>query len=202
MLKDSRLGILIEPSQVRLKTNSDDPYTWEIMEGKEHLFSKNMSDLSIGALKELYEGIDKSFAAIWKPSTCALRQVESSQENVCDVVFPSLVILLTLYIKYLHPVKPDFSFTAKIDELEECKTKLAHEISMWRNQAALELEKRQRAEEEVAQLKITIQETQKDNQKLEQHVQEWKLIAEQSRSSAAKYSRGLSKIWTLLEELK
>ena len=33
-----RLRIEIEASQVRLKTDADDPYTWERMEGKEHLF--------------------------------------------------------------------------------------------------------------------------------------------------------------------
>ena len=76
MFQDNRLGILIEPSQVWLKTNPDDPYAWEKIEGKEHLFSKNMSDLSTGALKELCKGIGKSFTVVWKPSTHAL-QVKS-----------------------------------------------------------------------------------------------------------------------------
>ena len=52
---------------MRLKTNTDDPYTWERMEEKEHLFSKNLSDLSTGQLKELCEGVNKSFRVIWRP---------------------------------------------------------------------------------------------------------------------------------------
>ncbi|KAI9776698.1 MAG: hypothetical protein M1839_009425 [Geoglossum umbratile] len=174
------LGILIEPSQVRLKTNYDDPYIWEIMEGKEQLFSRNMSDLSIGALKELCEGIDKTFAAIWKPST----RVSQTQENC------------------LHSFKPEVSFTVKINELEECIARLTHELSIWRGQAALESEMKLQAEEEVDQLKRAIQEAQRDNQKLKQHVQEWEIIVGQSRSSTRKYSRGISKIWAVLEELK
>ena len=57
---------MIETSQVRLKTNADDPYTWENLDVKEHLFSKNLSDLSIGQLKDLCDGVDQSFIAIWK----------------------------------------------------------------------------------------------------------------------------------------
>ena len=62
--QDNRLGISIEASQVRLKTNSNDPYAWETMDEKEHLFSKNLSDLSTRQLKELCEGVNKSFVAI------------------------------------------------------------------------------------------------------------------------------------------
>ena len=50
---------------MRLKTNSDNPYIWEKMEEKEHLFSKNLNDLSTGQLRELYDGIDKWYMANW-----------------------------------------------------------------------------------------------------------------------------------------
>ena len=36
------------------------------MDEKEHLFSKNLSDLSISELKDLCDSVDKSFIAIWK----------------------------------------------------------------------------------------------------------------------------------------
>ncbi len=55
---------MIETSQMRLKTNANDPYTWEKLNEKEHLFSKNLSDFSIGQLKDLCDGVDKSFTAI------------------------------------------------------------------------------------------------------------------------------------------
>lgn len=59
---------MIDTSQVQLKTNADDPYTWEKMETKEHLFSENISNLSTGQLKELCNSVDKSFVAVWKSS--------------------------------------------------------------------------------------------------------------------------------------
>jgi hypothetical protein len=59
-----RLGILVEPSQVRLKPNPDDGYLWEKLDNKEHLFSKNISDHSTGALKELYRDVGLSFEAV------------------------------------------------------------------------------------------------------------------------------------------
>lgn len=84
MIQDSRLGIKVEPSQMRLKPTPD-PYTWERIEKKEHLFSKNISDHSTGALKELCEGISTSFAAIGKSSTRDM-QAKSVQETVSALI--------------------------------------------------------------------------------------------------------------------
>jgi hypothetical protein len=74
-IQESRLGILVEPSQVRLKPNLDDPYTWERMKEKEHLFLKNISDHSNKSLMELYEGIGISFAAVRNDSRCEIPAV-------------------------------------------------------------------------------------------------------------------------------
>ena len=84
LVQDNRLGISIEPSQVRLKTNPDDPYRWETMKEKEHLFLKNLSDLSTGQLKELCDGVDKSFVAACRPLRGEL-QTESRKESVCTI---------------------------------------------------------------------------------------------------------------------
>ena len=74
----------MEPSQVRLKPNLDDPYTWERMKEKEHLFLKNISDHSNKSLMELYEGIGVSFAAIGKDSIREL-QAGAAQSKVCNI---------------------------------------------------------------------------------------------------------------------
>lgn len=67
---DSRLGITVEPSQIRLKTNDDDPYTWEKTEAIGYLFTKNLSEFSIKSPQKLCECIDDNcLAAIWKPSS-------------------------------------------------------------------------------------------------------------------------------------
>lgn len=52
------------------------------MEEKEHLFSKNLSDLSTGQLKELYESVDKSFGVIWKAPIQSKLPAENGEEIV------------------------------------------------------------------------------------------------------------------------
>ena len=51
------------------------------MEEKEHLFSKNLNDLSTGQLKDLYDGIDKLFVAIKRSRNGCNIQV------LCDPTF-------------------------------------------------------------------------------------------------------------------
>ncbi|KAF2008252.1 hypothetical protein BU24DRAFT_360698, partial [Aaosphaeria arxii CBS 175.79] len=58
------LGITVEPAQVRLLPRLDDPYRWRAVPEKQHLFSKNLSDHSIGAYKSLCDGIGKTFEAV------------------------------------------------------------------------------------------------------------------------------------------
>jgi hypothetical protein len=85
--------------------------------------------------------------------------------------------------------------------VEGRKTKTAREAKTWKDQVALESERRRQAEEKN-ELTIAIQEAQKDNRKLERHIQEWKLIAEQAIRSTSKYRQRVGEIWTVLEELK
>ena len=81
-------------------------------------------------------------------------------------------------------------------------SRLTCELNKWRNQAAEELEIRHQAEEKVDYLQNVIKESQEDNQKLELHIQEWKLVAEQSQSSVIKYRDGMSRFFVLSAELK
>ena len=52
------------------------------MDEKEHLFSKNLSDLSIGQLKDLCDGFDKSSIAIWKIPFQSELPVQDGEESV------------------------------------------------------------------------------------------------------------------------
>jgi hypothetical protein len=61
---ESRIGIAIEPSQVRLIPSADDPYSWKVLPEKKYLFSKNLSDHSISAYKELCGEIGVLFEAV------------------------------------------------------------------------------------------------------------------------------------------
>jgi len=86
VIKDSKLEIMIDSSQVRLKTHLNDIYIWERMKKKEHLFLKNISDHSTEALKKLCEDIDKSFAAIDNRYKREF-QAGSVAEIVCALIF-------------------------------------------------------------------------------------------------------------------
>lgn len=54
----------------------------------------------------------------------------------------------------------------------------------------------------ASELKITIQQLQMDNRKLEKHISKWKLIAEELKSNADKYCIEMNKIFTALDQVK
>jgi len=60
----TRLGLHIEPAEVRLITGRDDLYTLQTLPEKNHLFKKQLSKHSIGAYKELCRGVGVSFEAV------------------------------------------------------------------------------------------------------------------------------------------
>jgi hypothetical protein len=87
MVADSKLGILIEPAQVRLKTeDTNDLYKWEWVKEKDHLFVKNMSDLSAGQLEELSEGVPDFISAVLKKQTRGC-QHGGLLSKVCVIIF-------------------------------------------------------------------------------------------------------------------
>ena len=92
------MGISIEPSQVRLITGTDDPYRWKVLPEKKHLFSKNISDHSIGAYKELCEGISVAFEVVPASIVTRTGSIEYVQE-----------ILLCKRLKFLNLANNLFS---------------------------------------------------------------------------------------------
>ena len=91
---------------------------------------------------------------------------------------------------------------AKIDDLNQDNVRLTREINLWDRRVATESERRRAAELEACELKATIKQLQMDNGKLEMHISEWKLIAEESKSNADKYCREMNKIFTALDQVK
>jgi len=86
----AKLGILIEPVEVRLITSSNDPYTWQILPEKQHLFKKHLSKHSIGAYRELCRGIDVLFEAVLAPESnnAAERKVHGQRLGVRGYLLP------------------------------------------------------------------------------------------------------------------
>ncbi len=65
----TKLGISVEPIEVRLITSADDPYDWRILPEKEHLFRKHLSKHSIGAYRELCREVGILFEAVLAPES-------------------------------------------------------------------------------------------------------------------------------------
>ena len=65
----TKLGISIEPAEIRLITSANDPYTWQILPEKQYLFMKHLSKHSVGAYKELCQGVGISFEAVLAPES-------------------------------------------------------------------------------------------------------------------------------------
>ncbi|KAF2685017.1 hypothetical protein K458DRAFT_300965, partial [Lentithecium fluviatile CBS 122367] len=116
----TRLGIIVEPAQVRLLLSPDNPYAWRFLPEKKHLFSKNISDHSINAYKELYNGVGKTFEAI--PAK------QGNSTNSLDVSFSALIDQLQGENALLSHA------------IEEMRTRLLVELER-RQQAEKELER-------------------------------------------------------------
>jgi hypothetical protein len=63
---ESKLGISINPSEVRLIPRAEDPYSWQYLPARIHLFEKNLSKHSICAYMELCREVGVSFEAVAK----------------------------------------------------------------------------------------------------------------------------------------
>jgi len=76
------LKVTIEPSRIRLVPSEDDPYIWKSLPEKQEsfnkLFSKNLSELSTGAYRELHAGVGVIFEAIRATSTESVLSVQDS----------------------------------------------------------------------------------------------------------------------------
>jgi chromosome segregation ATPase len=99
----------VAPAEVRLITTRDDPYSWKVLPGKEHLFEKQMSKHSIGAYMELFREVGSSFEA-------ALGSGTTTREN--------------------RTSNSGLTFSSKIAELERHKSSLLEDLC--RSQSRIE----------------------------------------------------------------
>ena len=59
-----KLGLSIKPEDVRLITNANDPYSWQALPEKDHLFKKQLNKHSISTYKALYRKVGILFEAV------------------------------------------------------------------------------------------------------------------------------------------
>ena len=80
-----KLGLSIEPTDIRLITNADDSYKWQALPEKQHLFKKQLSKHSIGAYRELYREVGVSFEAV--PATLSNANASTKPDKASLDVF-------------------------------------------------------------------------------------------------------------------
>ena len=61
---DDRLGVTIAPTDVRIHPRPSDPYRWNILPTRAHLFQKTLSKLSAGIYSQIIEGIGTFIEAV------------------------------------------------------------------------------------------------------------------------------------------
>ncbi|KAK0747295.1 hypothetical protein B0T21DRAFT_277431, partial [Apiosordaria backusii] len=171
-----RVGISIKPSEVRLLTSRNDGYSWKYLPEAEHLFSKNISDHSIGAYRELCAGLGNTFEAV--PS------VISSSEISSQHVFPS------------EPIgEIEVSFSSRIAQLATETQNLRQTLSEVFQQLTTETSLREATEEK---LKAVAEE----NHFLQEQAGECKRKADYLENCALMHAEDIEKVLLLLEGLR
>lgn len=73
---DERLGLLVDPGQVRLQPSTQDGYAWSVTKSKESLLQTSLSNSTVGLYQAIREELGRSLEAV-SPRT--LRQ--GGEEN-------------------------------------------------------------------------------------------------------------------------
>ena len=171
-------------------------------EEKEHLFSKNLSNFTTSQLMELYHGINQSFMVIDKNLALSFHWNHNEKELVCIFYFISVRFNDWLSFKFFEFFKPKVSFAAKIDKLKLNNAKLICEIKKWKFETISKLKRKQKAELEIDQLKIIVCRLHVKNEKSEEQVKKWKIIAKKFKMKVNKYYKAMKKIFAVLEKVR
>ncbi len=169
----AKLGITIEPAEVRLITSAEDPYIWQALPEKSHLFKKQLSKHTIGAYKEMCREVGVSFEAALAPesSTFTGREPNEGRQG-------------TIFIK--SPPESQTSFITVIERLKSDKLTLTAEMNKSKDQATKATGLKEMAEEEANRLRLVIQAAEMDKQMLQQDVQNLLGVVEFLRNTTVK----------------
>ncbi|KAJ3577118.1 hypothetical protein NPX13_g3450 [Xylaria arbuscula] len=176
---EAKLGLRLDPSKVRLHTTREDAYSWKMLPEMQHLFSKNLSDHSIGAYKDLCDNVGVAFEAVRSvpesPQTFPGQRTLQQQQNSA------------------HPGPR--SFTSQIGELQARNNHLAEELRNVNMQLDAEVQLRSCIDE---QLKLAYERSEFLQKELEAAARGETYF----RNMALKYSHGISKLVPILDQLQ
>ena len=169
----AKLGITIEPAEVWLITNAEDPYTWEALPEKSYLFKKQLSKHNISAYRELCREVGLSFEAALAPKSSSFTGREPNEGRQATV---SMSV----------PQNLQTSFTAVIERLKSDKLTLIAEMKNSKEEAIKATELKEMAEEETNRLRLVIEAAETDKHRLNQDVQNLTGVVEFLRSATVK----------------
>lgn len=130
LVTETRLGISVAPSDVRLIPGRQDPYKWSFPSEKRYLFQKHLSKHCIQAYKEICAGVEDDKNAFIEaiPLDGGSGQAGHSAMAL-DAPFERSY-------DYVSATKPAKSFTARIDELTGRNAELEVELEQWKSAAS------------------------------------------------------------------
>lgn len=186
------MAIDLDPSQVRLHPTRDDAYRWKVLPEKHHLFEKNLSDLSIGAYKELYDGVGVTFEAV-RVTCSTLSESFYGQVTFVRCLSPSLERLPNS-IQNAASTEP-VTFTSRINELQVQNDYMTQQLNFVKFQLEAEIKLRLTLEDKLQVSHDRQEAFRQDLQKADQRETYF-------RNAALKYSQVLAKLEPILSELQ
>ncbi|KFZ14909.1 hypothetical protein V502_05856 [Pseudogymnoascus sp. VKM F-4520 (FW-2644)] len=93
---ETKLGITVDPLEIRLITCEQDPYSWQYLPAASHLFQKNLSNHSIGAYMELYREFGSSFEAVAKEHIFLTRLAANFTDKITQLEAENLRLVIEL----------------------------------------------------------------------------------------------------------
>ncbi len=176
-------------------TTREDQYRWQVLPEIQHLFTKQLSDHTRGAFKNLCEGLGNTFEAIpqteGRSITPSIRSAISAPTRVSQV---TRQVVLVLTNEKLSTSSVQTSLSSRIDELQELNADLVKEISSLQDQVAFEMAVKERLEGELGLLNET-------NRQLRQEIQKKTQERDYFRIATAQYAEGIRRMLPIIEGL-
>lgn len=186
-----RLGISIEPGQVRLQPRTEDGYAWRCLPEKQHLFAKQLSKHSVGAYMELCREVGTSFEAIAQPacsegsSQPSVRIWRTRDPHGC---------ITTNSGKHFKNSSSFLQLDAQLKELQAENERLLADLERIQDETRDERSMRSQAEQKVSQLGEDLSLVRDENARLS-------MMNENLTKQTERSDKELKKVWSVLYSL-
>ncbi|KAL8858442.1 MAG: hypothetical protein Q9178_005123 [Gyalolechia marmorata] len=166
-----RLGFVIAPVDIRLHPRPSDPYRWNILPTKAHLFRKNLSKISTGIYNQIISGIGTFIEAVQPNDTVRAESVEVTEgKNTVDN----------------HNYNGEStSFASRIEALEGEIHEAQQAQQYWKECAEQESKSKRLSEAELSKARAWSQGVSKESKKLRQRSERLQSIVKSLKARIA-----------------